>query len=107
MVGRQTRLHQFFHQTLATRGCSKLTSAQLVHRMVLHQVVVLVGLVASLASGEETTIASTSAEPFWLGKDCVRNEDGEWRLHLKKVRNSLMLGHIQKYLFCILQHQVL
>ena len=78
MVRRQTRLHQFFHQTLATRGCTKLTSAQSVHRMVLHQLVlVLVGLVACLASGEETTIASTSAEPFWLGKDCVRNEDGE------------------------------
>ena len=45
--------------------------------MVLHQlVVVLVGLLASFTSGEETTIASTSAEPFWLGKDCVRNEDG-------------------------------
>ena len=73
MVRRQTRLHQFFHQTLVTRGCTKS-----VHRMVLHQLVlVLVGLVACLASGEETTIASTSAEPFWLGKDCVRNEDGE------------------------------
>ena len=39
--------------------------------------VLLVGLLASFAFGEETTIASTSAEPFWLGKDCVRNEDGE------------------------------
>ena len=39
--------------------------------------VLLVGLLASFAFGEETTIASTSAEPFWLGKDCVRNKDGE------------------------------
>ena len=105
---RQTRLHQFFHQTLATRGCTKLTSAQSVHRMVLHQVVVLVGLVACLASGEETTIASTSAEPFWLGKDCVRNEDGERRHHLRHtsglwMKKSKMLGQIQKvkYHFCM------
>ena len=51
-------------------------------KMVLCQAllsVLLVGLLASFAFGEETTIASTSAEPFWLGKDCVRNEDGEWR----------------------------
>ena len=48
--------------------------------MVLGQalpLVLLVGVLVSFASGEETTIASTSAEPFWLGKDCVRNEDGE------------------------------
>ena len=50
------------------------------HQGVLAVVVVVVGLLASLATGEETTIASTSAEPFWLGKDCVRNEDGEWSL---------------------------
>ena len=46
------------------------------HQVVLAVVVVVVGLLANLATGEETTIASTSAEPFWLGKDCVRNEDG-------------------------------
>ena len=39
--------------------------------------VLLVEVLVSFASGEETTFASTSAEPFWLGKDCVRNEDGE------------------------------
>jgi len=49
------------------------------HQVVLAVVVVVVGLLASLATGEETTIASTSAEPFWLGKDCVRNEDGTVR----------------------------
>ena len=81
MVERQTRLHQFLHQTLVTSSRPKLTPAQSVHRMVVNQVVVVVGVVllACLASGEETTIASTSAEPFWLGKDCVRNEDGECR----------------------------
>merc|ERR550519_1650306 len=47
------------------------------HQGVLAVVVVVV--LTNLATGEETTIASTSAEPFWLGKDCVRNEDGTVR----------------------------
>ena len=33
-------------------------------------------LLVPLAQGEEE-VSTTTAEPAWLGRDCVRNEDGE------------------------------
>ena len=67
------------------------------HQVVL-AVVVVVGLLANLATGEETTIASTSAEPFWLGKDCVRNEDGGWSLGQRYVLICKILTFVHKKL---------
>ena len=66
------------------------------HQGVLAVVVVVVGLLANLATGEETTIASTSAEPFWLGKDCVRNEDGGWSLGQRCVLIYKILIFVHK-----------
>ena len=66
------------------------------HQGVVAVVVVVVGLLASLATGEETTIASTSAEPFWLGKDCVRNEDGGWSLGQRYVLICKILTFVHK-----------
>ena len=82
------------------------------NKMVLCQalpLVLLVGLLASFASGEETTIASTSAEPFWLGKDCVRNEDGEWRLRSRFayiwLKNSTSVFKILNSLKMLPRHE--
>ena len=30
-----------------------------------------------LAQGAEEEVSTTTAEPAWLGRDCVRNDDGE------------------------------
>ena len=96
MGSHQTRLHPL---------------AQLKTKMVLCQALplVLVGLLASFASGEETTIASTSAEPFWLGKDCVRNEDGEWRLRSRfayiSLKNSTSVFKILNSLKMLPRHE--